>query len=159
MANNEVNAGFVIFRNPDGAILFETDNRTPSKLTLPGGGVGFAELPIDSVPREVHEELGVTISRQRLTIVGCFVRRLTYGDVFLFEYNGVRRMHEETFTPDPSEVTDIRWLKPEEVASLPSDEIYDAQKHLVMHYLNWVNSGRSGFVFDFLSPPFLTCRS
>lgn len=159
MSSHEVNGAFVIFRNDAGEIFLERDNRKPSKLTLPGGGIGFGELPNDSVAREVHEELGVIISRNNLRLVGCFTRRLAYGDVWLFEYFGTRKLVVEEIEYDEREVSAVTWLKPEEILKMTDDEIYSAQRSLVMHYLNWKDSENDQLVIDFLSPPFLTCRS
>lgn len=154
--SKEVNGSFLIITNPSGEVLMEKDNRNPKKWNLPGGGIGFNELPPDAAVRETYEETGISISRKNLCPVGCFTRRLTYGDVWLFFYTGSQQIQTQTLELDSAEVSEVSWFSVEQVLAMSDDEIYNAQRSLVMHYQTWLNGGKRGILFDFLSPPFLT---
>lgn len=59
----------VIITDPDGRTLVVLHRYEPHWM-LPGGGVRRREAPVDAAIREMHEELGLTFSRDALAVLG-----------------------------------------------------------------------------------------
>lgn len=154
--SKEFNGSFLIITNPNGEVLMGKDNRNPKKWNLPGGGVSLGELPLDAAVRETREEIGLSLNRENISLVGCFTGRVAYGDVWLFFCTESQQIQTQTLELDSAEVSEVSWFSVEQVLAMNDDEIYRAQRSLVTHYQNWLNGGKQGILFDFISPPFLT---
>lgn len=84
---------------------------------FPGGKVESGELPDGALEREIHEELGIAIRRDRLQPVS-FAQSAPQGNapgIVILLY----RTDHWTGEPHALEGGEIAWLKPEEIALLP----------------------------------------
>ena len=105
----------------DGRILVARRARAPGRdlFSLPGGVVETGETMAEAVTREVLEETGLTVEPVRLA---------GYREAIVRDADGRIERHFVIFAfacrwragePTPSdEVSEARWVEPEEVASL-----------------------------------------
>lgn len=120
----------VCIYNADGALLLQkrADN---GKWGLPGGYMELGESIADTAVREVYEEMGYQIAKEKLELKGVFSSYDTYypnGDavqtvciLFQYEYDGEKLL-------DSDEVLDLQFFQ---YAELP--EIFNAENTAMVH--------------------------
>lgn len=83
-------------------------------LVLPGGIIELDESPATAAAREVREETGLTVSPSRLLAVEHLPAQgaVTSGLRFVFDADPVE--DGVPLTPQPTEVSDLLWLTPDE---------------------------------------------
>lgn len=141
--------GALIVRS--GKILLLQENHMPDKgkWNIPAGKLDNGEDPIDAVKREVLEESGLTFRPRTILGMRSIYRKDVPGNVktthvlrivFLGEASGdVSYDHGET-GKDGLEISDHKWLSPQEVLSMPLSALrYHDIKQCVHDY----QSGKS----------------
>ncbi len=76
--------------------------------TLPGGFVSYGEAPMQSVQREVAEEVGAPCRVGRLLGVETFLGKKSFYTWHMFFYEV--ELLDETFKPAADEIAEIRWF-------------------------------------------------
>ncbi len=121
------------FYTLDGQILFQ--KRADDKDTFPGlwdvsvaGHIGTGESPEDSAIREIHEEIGLTVTKDDLEFIGIRLgEKIPAPDLFdnEFHYIYVSKLNTsvETFTLQEEEVSDVSLLGIGTVKSILKDSI------------------------------------
>lgn len=137
------NTAVGIIKNKDGQLLITFNKRTNSvdkkfidrnSYKFPQGGINPNERSEDAIVRELKEELGVYFSVVDITsklnnYISYWFRNTNQPDfeirlfAFLFE---VDYLDEKSLEFDPVEVSEIRWVKPEEVEKLNLGVRHDA---------------------------------
>ena len=103
-----------LFR-PDGKLLIH--KRSANKEEFPSvwtsscsGHVSAGETYDESAPRELFEELGISAPVMRLKrIDACRDTSFEFSVLYTSESNG-------TLTPDASEISEVRWMRPADIA-------------------------------------------
>jgi isopentenyl-diphosphate delta-isomerase len=120
----------IVLRDEDGNFLLQ--KRSLEKPLYPGrwtnaasGHVDEGETYEDSAPRELVEEIGVSVP---LTFVGKFLVQKATDDKIINQFNGVfegRVAHDTEFKLQPEEVSEVRWFTlkelKEKIAAAPDD--------------------------------------
>ncbi|HET7661067.1 MAG TPA: NUDIX domain-containing protein [Oryzihumus sp.] len=141
---------YFLLLDPSGPQVLLVDHRKAG-LWLPAGGhVEPGESPVDTVRREVVEELGITASFPSWLGEQAFFLTVTetvgepssrHVDVSLwFVLQGDRR---QELTPDPGEFRDVRWWTPQEVAEA-DPATFDPHLGRMLAKLADVVPGRTG---------------
>lgn len=110
----------IVIQDEEGNFLFQ--KRSLKKPLYPGlwtnaasGHVDEGETYETSAPRELNEEIGVTVP---LTLVGKFLVQKTVDDKIINQFNGVfegRIPHDTEFSLQPEEVSEVKWFTPAEL--------------------------------------------
>jgi len=106
-----------ILQAPDGRVLLVRRAKNPhqGKLTVPGGFVDPGEVAEDALRREIREEVSLAVARLDYF---CSMpneyhyQGVTYQVLDLFFTGHAPHLDAHG---DPGEVTDICWLRPEEI--------------------------------------------
>ena len=127
--------------NEEGKLLFQkrsaNKKRNPNKWTRTGGHVDSGETPLEGIQRETKEEIGVTISQDRLELISIdkteadiFNRHYTYNYFAYVDYK------LEDYTMQEEEVSDLKYISIEEMerAKESNDENYT--------FVKWNNIGK-----------------
>lgn len=107
---------FLVIRRSDAVIA-------PGMIGFPGGGVEGQETEEETLIREIHEELGVTI-----TPVRRIWRSVTPWNVELAWWLG-RIENGQTLSPNPAEVAEIHWFSAGEMRELP--DLLESMHHFL----------------------------
>ncbi len=110
----------------DGRVLIarRAKGASTGHYTLPGGVVEAGETLHQAVVREIAEETGITIEPVALAGHREFVTRDDAGKVsrhFVIMCFAARWLAGEG-EPDPAELSELRWLRPSELAGLKTTE-------------------------------------
>ncbi|MEU8241791.1 NUDIX domain-containing protein [Actinoplanes missouriensis] len=143
-ANSVVPSANVVVVNDEGEILLirRSDN---DKWALPGGGMDLGESLPDTAVRETAEETGVDVEVTGLVGIYTDPRHV----ILYTSNNEVRQEFSVVFTARPiggrptpsSESTEVRWVPPAEISSLPMDR---SMRMRVEHYLTAPQSPHLG---------------
>jgi isopentenyldiphosphate isomerase len=116
----------IVLRDQEGNFLLQ--KRSMNKPLYPGrwtnaasGHVDEGENYEDSAPRELKEEIGVSVP---LTFVGKFLVQKTEDGRIINQFNGIFEgtvPHATKFVLQPEEVTEIKWFTPKELQKLISN--------------------------------------
>lgn len=134
-ANSVVPSANAVVVNDDGAILLirRSDN---DNWALPGGGMDLGESLPDTAVRETAEETGINVEVTGLVGIYTDPRHVilyTSNNEARQEFSVVFTARPVGGTPTPSdESTEVRWVPPAEIASLPMDR---SMRIRVEHYL------------------------
>lgn len=110
----------IVLRDSEGNFLLQ--KRSLEKSYCPGrwtsaasGHVDEGETYESSAPREILEELGV---KTPLHFIGKVLVKTTMNDKIINQFNGVfegQVLHDIKFTPQPEEVSEVKWFTPKEL--------------------------------------------
>jgi len=142
--NTAAASGCVI--ETDGKILLLVRGKEPSigKLALPGGFVDKGEGVLDGLRREIKEELGwEPVIPPGMPLPEFFRLFASFPNTYLYkniEYNtcdvfftiSVPGLSKNDFSPDAGEVTDIVFLKPDDIR--PEDLSFDSTRRAMEAY-------------------------
>ena len=113
---DEIVGGSVIYlyrRNSEGKIEVLWQRRSeqldnyPGKWDVSAGGhVNLGETFVEAAVREGHEEIGVEVTKEDLTLVAFRRNRNIINMVYLVDWTG----KEENFVFDDGEVAEVRWV-------------------------------------------------
>ncbi|MFM8469940.1 MAG: NUDIX hydrolase [Limisphaerales bacterium] len=140
--------GFLFYFNPAiaaGAILQAPDDRVllvrraknphQGKLTVPGGFVDLGEVAEDALRREIREEVSLSVERLEYfcSLPNTYHYRGVTYQVLDFFFTG--RVPHLDARGDPGEVTEICWLKPEEINldEIAFDSVRRALERFIAH--------------------------
>ena len=112
-------AAWIHFINSQGEILVQRRSknmRSPLKWGCSGGHVDYGEELLATCVREVREELGITLPKEKFEYLFQFFYKAgwEFGETFLVEFN----IPTEEMKPDPHEVAEIKWLSFDEFKRL-----------------------------------------
>ena len=149
--------GFVYYHNTaaatgciiesGGHILFLVRGKEPSKgkLDLPGGFVDPGEGALDGLYRELQEEIGWTppipdgaALTDVFTLFASFpnvyrYKNIAYNTCDLYFYLQAPDLREKDLIPEQSEITGLRFLKPEDIDF--NEIAFDSTRRAVQAYL------------------------
>ncbi len=109
--NKTERSRLMIFKN--GRLLVTRSWLGDGRWGLPGGGIHKSESPLESVIREVDEELGLDLSAKSIKrLVGVDVRERGFANVFHYF---MAEVGEVRITPRPFEVSEFGWMAPAEL--------------------------------------------
>lgn len=118
--------------NSKGELLIQ--KRTPTKRLYPNlwsitsGGTDSGEKTIDTVYREVKEELGITVKPEEVELMMSYKRNHDFVDVYL-----VRKDIElKDIVMQPEEVADVKWVTKDELEKMIKEE--QTPKSLEMYF-------------------------
>ena len=109
----------------DGQVLIVRRARPPAKglYTLPGGAVEAGETLIETLVREVREELGMTI--EPIALAGYREAIMRGDDKRVARHYVILAFAARWVAGEPvlgDEIAEARWLRPSELASLNTTE-------------------------------------
>lgn len=111
----------------EGTLLVVKNARGSAYYALPGGHVDIGETPAECMVRELKEELGVDALIGRLLYVYTFVDRGGEQSIeFIFEIaNGDAFIDHEALHPSHAhELSEVRWITPNDSLRLLPEEIH-----------------------------------
>ena len=138
--------GFLFYFNPAiavGALLLAPDdtlllvrrakNPHQGKLTVPGGFVDVGENAEEALRREIREEVAMEVERLDYfcSLPNTYHYRGVTYQVLDFFYVG--RVSSKSAQADPGEVTEICWLKAEQI--MPEEIAFDSVREAVRRFL------------------------
>jgi 8-oxo-dGTP diphosphatase len=94
----------------DGGRVLLARSRGKDVYYLPGGKREPGESDVDTLSREVAEELSVTVVRGTESLVGVFEAPADSGNGVVVRMTCYTAEHEGTITPD-HEIEDVRWVR------------------------------------------------
>jgi 8-oxo-dGTP pyrophosphatase MutT (NUDIX family) len=106
--------GVVALIQRDGCVLMiqrSSTVRAPLTWCFPGGGIEHGEEQAEALVRELREELGLEVEPDRLLMT----QRKHEGRLVLYCWSA--RITSGEPTPDPREVADYAWMRPDAVRS------------------------------------------
>lgn len=142
--NPERNGAFVIQEDDEGKILMVHHNYNEKKWSLPGGGVGIAELANKAAVREEYEETGYIATAAVMLLIAVLSPQLRYGLdlLFLCERKSSQLKHDPGAIKE-EEISETRFMSLEEVDGL-GDQVYPAQRRMVLeHYAAYKKTGKT----------------
>ena len=111
-------ACFVWILNSDNQILIQKRSKEashyPDLWGATSGGVASGETSLDSIIRELDEELGVKVNKEELTFIGTYKRVNDFVDTYLLEKN----IDIKDITIQKEEVQDAKWMNIDEFEKL-----------------------------------------
>lgn len=137
MENKKVGVGFGVMILKDNKVLLGQRHFDPKKAdselhgegtwTMPGGKLHFGETPENGACREVLEETGIKINKEKLCVIS-----LSNDNVPDFHFVTIGFLYEgkvdEPKVMEPDEITEWEWFdlnKLPEKVFFPSQEILD----------------------------------
>lgn len=107
-----------LLRDGDGRVLLCELTYKPD-WDLPGGVVEVGESPLDSVVREVHEELGVRVTARSMLTVDWLPPWAGWDDACLivFDLGTVDASITDSMVLEPREIAAVHWCGPDEVTA------------------------------------------
>ncbi|MFT4235242.1 MAG: NUDIX domain-containing protein [Microbacterium sp.] len=110
MSEPTITVAAIAFVRVDGQVL-TVRKRGTSTFMLPGGKPEAGERPIDTAIREVHEELGIDVAPEQLTLLGDFTSRAANEAGHALEATVFRA----AIVSEPevrAEIEELRWEDP-----------------------------------------------
>ena len=101
----------VIVLNEDGHVLLVRRAYPPHDWILPGGNAEEGESPTETAIREVREELGITVTPERLT--GIYYQPDHAAGEFIHFAYACTSVDGRSITPDPAEVAELGFFRPD----------------------------------------------
>lgn len=108
LAKPELRGVSMILRDPEGRVLFVRHSYGPPNWSLPGGGIGHAEVPEDAARREMREELGLDLAE--LEVLGTIGEAISGAPHTAFVFGA---SIERLPTPDGREIVDVCFAFPD----------------------------------------------
>lgn len=94
---------FIFFQ---GKVLLIRNTYGIGHWTLPGGGVGRKELPIDAVKREVKEEVGIILDQ--IKCIGSYESTKQYKRDTVYVFSA--QVFSSDFKIDKTEIAEVGWF-------------------------------------------------
>lgn len=124
-----------IMRRPDGRFLLVRQPKWSGKWTLPGGHVEPGERILDAAVREAAEETGLQLRPVVLLTFGELVGSKDFQRPAHFIYfNGVCDVVGGELRLDARELSDSRWVTPEEAMAMDLGETFP---EVISKYVAW----------------------
>lgn len=94
-----------------------SDKSCPNMWGATAGGARAGETSLDTVLRELDEELGIQVDKNNLSFIGSYVRFKDFVEVYLLKSNiNINNLKLQT-----EEVQQVKWMKIEEFEQLLSE--------------------------------------
>lgn len=91
-----------------------------NKWSVTGGAVDAGETPLEGIIREVKEELGIDVDKEKIEFMFSFKRKYGFIDVWLVKQN----VDLKDITLQKQEVSDVKWVTKEELEKMiKNDEV------------------------------------
>ena len=124
-----------LLRAPDDTLLLVRRAKNPhqGKLTVPGGFVDAGETAEEALRREIREEVGLEVERLDYfcSLPNVYhYRGVTYQ---VLDFFFVGRVSSQKAQADPGEVTEICWLKAEQIK--PEEIAFDSVREALRRFL------------------------
>jgi len=113
------------------------------RFGLAGGGIEKGETALQTICREVYEELGISITLDSFESFGCYQKQRVHGinDNHLY-YVVINSIPESLETNDPSEVSKVHVKTLEQIIELAHmDIIHEGSVRLLFNFLNGIRFG------------------
>ena len=108
--------------NSKGELLIQKRSATkrlyPNLWSITSGGTDSGETTLDTVYREVKEELGITLKPEELELMMSYKRNHDFVDVYLAR----KDIDLKDITMQTEEVADVKWVAVEELENLIKEE-------------------------------------
>ncbi len=136
----------MLYRFTNGEVEFLFQHRSkylmgnPDKWDVSAGGhTNLDENTIDAMVREVNEEIGVEIDKNKLEFAATYLRREVSVIVSLYFYDYTGR--EDVFHFNDKEVEEVKWVKYSEVDEfMPNLKNQLRKDKIFFHYLGEWNA-------------------
>ena len=103
-------ACFVWIINSNNKILVQQRSKNrkhyPGLWSATSGGVSAGETSLQSIMRELKEELGIDVAEEELTFIGTYKRVNDFVDTYMME----KDIDINDITIQPEEVQDVKWM-------------------------------------------------
>ena len=86
-----------------------------------GGHLDGEETPEDAVVRECQEEIGIKLDKNKLVLFDTSSNEYTNFSDYIYDFSG----QPETWQLDPQEVSEVRWIKYDELADFFKEKVKD----------------------------------
>ena len=118
--------GSAIIENEKGEILLAKSPKWSNKWTMPGGHINPGETVFDATVREAHEETGLKLKALKIIGFGELIGSKDFHRGAHFIYFDVYcRLESNNLKLDNFELTQYKWVKPENALKLDLAETYD----------------------------------
>lgn len=121
MQNRTISVAALVIMS--GETLLSVRKRDTTSFILPGGKLEQGESAAQAAVREVHEELGLRVSPQELSLLGRFraaaaneADRMVSSSVYVF--SDLRRSIDPALVAAAAEIEELAWMP---LRSLPAD--------------------------------------
>jgi 8-oxo-dGTP diphosphatase len=114
----------------DSKILFLLRQNTPffsGHYGLPGGKVDPNESPTQALMREMHEELGITVTEDNLQFMHCLAFKSETNTEIVALVFHITHWDGEPTNNEPHKCTELAWLTPD---ALP-DNMIPRHRHII----------------------------
>lgn len=127
----------VWIRNEDNNILIQqrsSDRKIfPNMWTNTGGAVSSLQTSLETVIRELKEELDVNVNIEKLELICSYKRKTDFVDVWLLTDN----LAIEDMKFQKEEVQNVKWVSPEKFDEMIKNN--EAVKSSFEYYLKYIN--------------------
>ena len=74
------------------ALIRKSRGAYKGKLDLPGGSFEHGERPVETLAREIKEELGITLSKEKSFLIKTVKNEYRFKDIWFFEIDNIDRI-------------------------------------------------------------------
>lgn len=118
--------GSAIIENPEGKILLVKSPKWHNKWTMPGGHIEPGETISEALLREAKEEMGLPLKSQGVIAYGELIGSKDFVRPAHFIYFDILcKTESKDVKLDNKELTDYKWVTPQEALKMDLAESYD----------------------------------
>lgn len=118
----------LILEEKDNMLFLRQTKKNGGRYSLVGGNVEENEFAREALAREAHEEAGIHVEPDDMSLVHVLHRhKLRKDETLIVLYFKATRFHGEPEALEPKKFKDVRWLP---IANLP-DDVSEATLHVL----------------------------
>lgn len=127
--------GSAIIENSDGKILLVKSPKWNNKWTMPGGHIEPGETISNALIREAEEEVGLSLKSEGIIAFGELIGSQDFDRPAHFVYFDILCKTEKSeIKLDGIELTEYKWVSPNEALKMNLAESYDRTIHDYMNF-------------------------